>query len=107
MHGCCVRLHSPGFDVCGQGFDVVTISTGDKVAVQVHRDLDGSVPKLAAHVAGRNAPAQHQRGVGVAGVVDADVFHLRLLKQRPPQTITKPGIVQRLLWLRLSREDPR
>jgi len=46
-------------------------------------------------------------GIGVAGVVHADVADFGLLQERPPHPITEPGIVHRLVRVRGRAEDPR
>ncbi len=58
------------------------------MAVEIHCDLDRGVSKLLRDVGGRHAPAEHQRGVGVARVMDADMTDLGLLKERLLQPIT-------------------
>jgi hypothetical protein len=35
LRGCCVRLHSQGFDVSSQCFDVMAVGTRNEVAVEV------------------------------------------------------------------------
>ena len=47
LRGCCFRLHSPGFDVGSQCFDVMAVGTRNEVAVEVHSDLDGRVRKIS------------------------------------------------------------
>jgi hypothetical protein len=50
----------------GQPVRRVPIRSGDQVAVEVHRDLDGRMPPLALDVGDRLAPLQEERGVRVA-----------------------------------------
>ncbi len=76
------------------------------MAVEINRDLDRRVTQLAAYVGDRHPAAEPQRGIGVPGVVDANVSDLGLLQERAPDPIPKPGVVQRLVGVRLSREHP-
>jgi hypothetical protein len=74
---CCILLRSARLDVGGHGFDVVAVSTGNEVAVQVHCDLDRGVPELATDGGDGYPPAQHQAGIRVARIMDSDVLSQR------------------------------
>ena len=69
----CVQLPSGVLDRFCESFDVVSIGAGDEMTVQIHRDLDRGVPELLRDIGDGHAAAEHQRSIGVAGVVDTDV----------------------------------
>jgi hypothetical protein len=50
LQGCCIPLRSARLNISGQSLDVMAISAGDEVAVEIHCHLDGRVPELATDV---------------------------------------------------------
>ena len=69
----CGQLPSGLFDRFRESFDVVTVGSWHEVTVEVDGDLDRGVPELLRDVGDRHPAAEHQRRIGVASVVDADV----------------------------------
>ena len=52
-------------------FDVMSVGPRLEVTVEIHCDLDRAVTELAGDVGHGDATPEHDRGVGVASVVDA------------------------------------
>jgi ABC transporter substrate binding protein len=69
----CGLLPSGLLDCIRESLDVVAVGSWNEVTVEVDGDLDRGVPELLRDVGDGHPAAEHQRDIGVAGVVDADV----------------------------------
>jgi len=59
----CVWFRPRCLDGVGQALDMVPVRAGNKVAVQVHGDLDAGVPELPRYVGDGHTTAQHLESV--------------------------------------------
>src|SRR6266508_3145578 len=79
-----------------EGVENAAVRVGKQVAVEVERDADRRVAHLRLEVLRMGAGGDHQRGVGVAQVVEAEAGELRAADGRAEDAVAEVVVVEEL-----------